>query len=146
MRTILCCVHLHHLMLSMLLGWNGNQKELTQALQQLANALGKDKAYCYSEDFLNDFMSGLWQPFEEVSDVGNRKQSKLNTEIQAYKKLLEAKLDEDGNELLGHYVDLLGARNGEALDYAFLVGYQCAFRFLMLGLSAPSTILPEGIS
>ena len=91
-------------------------------------------------------MSGLWQPFEEVSDVGNRKQSKLNTEIQAYKKLLEAKLDEDGNELLGHYVDLLGARNGEALDYAFLVGYQCAFRFLMLGLSAPSTILPEGIS
>ena len=43
-----------------------HQKELTQALQQLANALGKDKAYCYSEDFLNDFMSGLWQPFEEV--------------------------------------------------------------------------------
>ena len=123
-----------------------HQKELTQALQQLANALGKDKAYCYSEDFLNDFMSGLWQPFEEVSDVGNRKQSKLNTEIQAYKKLLEAKLHEDGNELLGRYVDLLGARNGEALDYAFLVGYQCAFRFLMLGLSAPSTILPEGIS
>ena len=53
-----------------------HQKELTQALQQLANALGKDKAYCYSEDFLNDFMSGLWQPFEEVSDVGNRKDRK----------------------------------------------------------------------
>ena len=36
-----------------------HQKELTQALQQLANALGKDKAYCYSEDFLNGFMGVL---------------------------------------------------------------------------------------
>ena len=124
----------------------GHQKELLQALRQLANALGKDKAYCDSGDFFQDFLSGCWEPFEEISDVGNRRQSKLNAEIQAYKKLLEAKLDAEGNELLGHYVDLLGARNGEALDYAFLVGYQCAFRFLMLGLCDPKTVLPEGVS
>lgn len=36
------------------------------------------------------------------------------------------------------YSDLLAERNSAALDYAFFVGYQCAFRFLMLGL-APVT-------
>lgn len=122
------------------------QKELTQALQQLANALGEEKAYCNSEGFFQDFLSGIWQPFEEISEVGNRKQDKLNVELRAYKKLIESKIGVEENELLGHYVDLLAARNGEALGYAFLVGYQCAFRFLMLGLSDPSTVLPEGIS
>ena len=36
--------------------------------------------------------------------------------------------------LVEQYNDLLAQRNSEALDYAFLVGYQCAFRFLMMGL------------
>lgn len=123
-----------------------HQKELTQALQQLANALGEDKAYCNSKDFFQDFVSSFWQPFEEISDVGNRKQDKLNVELQAYKKLIETKIGLEEKELLGQYVDLLGTRNGEALGYAFLVGYQCAFRFLMLGLSSPSSVLPEGVS
>lgn len=123
-----------------------HQKELIEALQQLANALGEDKAYCHSKDFFQDFLNGFWEPFDEISDVGNRKQDKLNAELQSYKKLIETKIGLEENDLLGHYIDLLGARNGEALSYAFLVGYQSAFRFLMLGLSDPAAVLPEGIS
>lgn len=123
-----------------------HQKELLQALRQLANALGKDKAYCNSEEFFRDFLNGCWGPFEEISDTGNRKQDKLNEEISAYRKLIESKISPEVNALLGSYIDLLGSRNGEALNYAFLVGYQCAFRFIMLGLSEPAAILPEGVS
>lgn len=123
-----------------------HQQEVIQALRQLANALGKDKAYCDSESFFRDFMCGFWEPFEEVSDTGNQKQNKLNDEIKAYQALIEAKISPEANELLGHYVDLLGGRNGEALSYAFLVGYQSAFRLIMLGLSEPSAVLPEGVS
>jgi len=39
----------------------------------------------------------------------------------------------------GQYSDLLAARHTSALEYAFLVGYQCAFRFLMMGL-CPATM------
>ena len=123
-----------------------HQWDLIQALQQLANALGKDQAYCNSKDFFQDFLSGFWEPFDEISYVGNRKQNKLNKELRAYKELVESKIAPEEQELLDRYVDLLGSRNGEALNYAFLIGYQSAFRFLMLGLSEPSSILPEGIS
>lgn len=123
-----------------------NQEKLLQALRQLANALGKDRAYCNSGEFFRDFLSGLWGPFEEISDTCNRKQNKLNEEIRAYRDLIETKISPEANDLLGSYVDLLGSRNGEALNYAFLVGYQCAFRFIMLGLSEPAAVLPEGVS
>lgn len=122
------------------------EANLLQALRQLANALGIDKAYCNSEDFFRDFMCGFWEPFDEVSRVGNQEQSKLNEEIKAYRALIEAKINPETKELLDHYTDLLGGRNGEALSYAFLVGYQSAFRFILLGLSKPSEILPEGVS
>lgn len=123
-----------------------NQEMLILSLRQLANALGVDKAYCSSEDFFHDFMGGFWEPFDEVSDTGNRKQSKLNKKIKAYRELIESQISPEANELLGQYVDLLGTRNGETLNYAFLVGYQSAFRFIMLGLSGPTTVLPEGVS
>lgn len=123
-----------------------HQKELLQALRQLANALGKDKAYCNSGEFFQDFLNGFWEPFDEISDTGNRKQDKLNEEIRAYRDLIKTKIGPEENALLERYVDLLGSRNGEALNYAFLVGYQCAFRFIMLGLSEPVTVLPDGVS
>ena len=45
----------------------------------------------------------------------------------------------DAQDMLGQYSDLLAARNSTGLDYAFLVGYQCAFRLLIMGLS-PGTV------
>ena len=123
-----------------------NQKAVIRAIRQLANALGKDQAYCNSKDFFRDFMESFWEPFEEISSAGNQKQKMLNEEIKAYRSLVEAKVSPEVSELLGHYIDLLGSRNGEALDYAFLVGYQSAFRLILLGLSEPSTVLPNGIS
>ncbi|MCI9265065.1 MAG: hypothetical protein HFF06_10935 [Oscillospiraceae bacterium] len=123
-----------------------HQKELLQALRKLANALGKDTAYCNSGEFFRDFLNGFWEPFDEISDTGNRKQDKLNEEIRAYRDLIKTKISPEANALLESYVDLLGSRNGEALNYAFLVGYQSAFRFIILGLSEPATVLPEGVS
>ena len=53
----------------------------------------------------------------------------------------------DGRPLLERYSDLLAERNSTALDYAFLVGYQCAFRFLMMGLfPATGAFLKEEVS
>lgn len=111
-----------------------HQTELLQALRQLADALGYGQDHSDMAQFFSDFMSGFWNPYDEVCTLSNQQQAKTTAEIRALEDLLKAKLSPDFFPLFSQYSDLLASRNSGALDYAFLVGYQCAFRFLLMGL------------
>ncbi len=111
-----------------------HQSELEQGLRKVAHALGRDSEFNGSADFFRAFISGFWDPYEEVCKEGNYQQEEITAEIRALETQLFQALGPDGRSLLERYGDLLAERNSTVLDYAFLVGYQCAFRFLMMGL------------
>lgn len=111
-----------------------HRAELEQGLRQVASALGKDQAFQNLEDFFHDFICGFWDPYEEVCSVGNRRQKALTEEIRTLERQISHELTPDQQKNLERYSDLTAERNSTALDYAFLVGYQCAFRFLLLGM------------
>ena len=111
-----------------------HQAELEQGLRQMAHALGIDTKFSSSADFFCNFMSGFWDPYEETCKEANRHQESLSKEIRALECQLREMIGLDVQPYFDRYSELLMARNSAALDYAFLVGYQCAFRFLMMGL------------
>lgn len=112
-----------------------HQAELEQGLHQLAQALGKESKFSNSADFFQAFISGFWDPYEEVCKEGNQQQESITSEIRALEAQLIQTMAPNLQPAFDRYSDLLAKRNSAALDYAFLVGYQCAFRFLMMGLS-----------
>ena len=111
-----------------------HQAELEQGLRQMAHALGIDTKFSSSADFFCNFMSGFWDPYEETCKEANQHQESLSKEIRALECQLREMIGLDVQPYFDRYSELLMARNSAALDYAFLVGYQCAFRFLMMGL------------
>ena len=116
-----------------------HQAELEQGLQQLAHALGCDQKIAHPAEFFQDFISGFWDPFQETCEVGNQHQKEITAKIRSLERQLLQEMTPEAQDRFGQYSDLLAARHSTALDYAFLVGYQCAFRFLMMGLS-PATM------
>lgn len=121
-----------------------HQAELERALQQAAAALGLDQTYPCSADFFQAFISGFWDPFEEICTTGNRQQEGITAELRTLEHQLCQELPPDKWETFNRYGDLLSERNSAALDYAFLVGYQCAFRFLLMGIRpATGAFLPK---
>ena len=116
-----------------------HQAELEQGLQQLAGALGYDQELTPPSEFFQAFISGFWDPFQEACEAGNQHQKEITAKIRSLEKQLRQGMTPDAQDTLGQYSDLLAARNSTGLDYAFLVGYQCAFRLLIMGLS-PGTV------
>ena len=116
-----------------------HQAELEQGLQQLAGALGYDQKLTLPAEFFQAFISGFWDPFQEACEAGNQQQKEITAKIRSLEKQLRQGMTPDAQDMLGQYSDLLAARNSTGLDYAFLVGYQCAFRLLIMGLS-PGTV------
>lgn len=112
-----------------------HQDDLLQTLRQLADALGHDQANTDLAQFFSRFIRGFWDPYEEVCTVSIKQQEKTTEEIRALERHLKANLPPDLFSIFSRYGDLVASRNSNALDYAFLVGYQCAFRFLLMGLS-----------
>lgn len=111
-----------------------HRAELEQGLRQIASALGRDQEFQNPEDFFHDFISGFWDPYEEVCETGNKQQKAITEELRTLAKQICHALSPDKRDLCERYSDLMAERNSTALDYAFLVGYQCAFRFLLLGV------------
>lgn len=119
-----------------------HQADLERGLRQMAAALGANQKYSDLSDFFRDFIRGFWDPYEEVCEDSNRRQTDLTAQIRALEEQISKTNDPRFRSLMDRYGDLLARRNSEALDYAFLVGYQCAFRFLMMGLLPAVQIFP----
>lgn len=116
-----------------------HQAELERGLHQLASALGYDQELAPPAEFFQAFISGFWDPFQEACEAGNQQQKEITAKIRSLEKQLRQGMTPDAQDMFGQYGDLLAARNSTGLDYAFLVGYQCAFRLLIMGLS-PGTV------
>lgn len=116
--------------------------ELEQALRQMANALGADGRTDIS-GFFWEFISGCWDPFEEVCEEIAQRQEGTTGEIRALGRTLRELTASEHRPLLEKYSGLLIDRNNTALDYAFLMGYQCAIRFILMGIIPASKFLKE---
>lgn len=116
-----------------------HQDELEQGLHQLASALGYGQKLTHPAEFFQAFISGFWDPFQEACEAGNQQQKETTAKIRSLERQLLQGMTPEIQDRFNQYSDLLAARHSSALDYAFLVGYQCAFRFLMMGLSPGAT-------
>ena len=106
-----------------------HQAKLEQGLQQLACALGCDQKLPHPAEFFQAFISGFWDPFQEACEAGNQQQKEITAKIRSLERQLLQEMPPEAQDRFGQYSDSLAARHSTALDYAFLVGYQCAFRF-----------------
>ena len=50
-------------------------------------------------------------------------------------------MDEDGQDLFVRYEAMLNSRMTSELDHAYLVGYQTAIRFLLMGILPTEAVL-----
>ena len=119
-----------------------HQIELEQGLRQVANALGSG-GETDIPGFFRDFMAGFWNPFEELCDELTGLQKGDSEKILVLEHTLMKLIPPEQRRLLEQYSGLLIDRNNVALDYAFLFGYQCAFRFILMGIVPASKFLKE---
>lgn len=119
-----------------------HQSELETALLQLAKALGVKQDFI-NEQFFNDFMMWSWDPFEEMCTECNKQTAHFKPKLQALDTHLESNLSPQLYEVFQQYIDLRNSKEAAMLNSAFLMGYQTAFRFLMMGLFSPAKIYAE---
>lgn len=119
-----------------------HQSELEQGLRQIAKALGSDGGMDIP-GFFRDFMTGFWTPFEEICDDLAEIQKGNSEKVLAMERVLQGLIPPEQRPLVDQYSSLLIDRNNTALDYAFLFGYQCAIRFILMGIVPASEFLRE---
>lgn len=116
--------------------------ELEQGLRQMATALWAN-AGTDIPGFFRDFMTGYWGPFEELCGEIAKRLVSITSKIQTLEKTLLELMTPEHRPLLEQYSSLLADRNSTALEYAFLIGYQCAIRFILMGIVPMSKFLKE---
>lgn len=120
-----------------------HQLALEQAIRKLAQAVGNQPLE--REDisaFFQALISGEWDAYEEAtaheSDEELRKQDR---EILQLQEKLRNLLSEDSQDLFVRYEAMLNCRMTSELDHAYLVGYQTAIRFLLMGILPTEAVL-----
>ena len=120
-----------------------HQLSLEQAICRLAQAVGNQPLE--REDisaFFQALISGEWDAYEEAtaheSDEELRKQDR---EILQLQEKLRNLLSEDSQDLFVRYEAMLNSRMTSELDHAYLVGYQTAIRFLLMGILPTEAVL-----
>ena len=108
---------------------------LIQAVRQLAQAVGNRPPE--SEEvaaFFHDFMDGYWAVFEETTAHSKEELKLADRQSQMLQDQILQQLGSEHRELLDKYETLLYNRTSTELELAFLVGYQTAIRFLLMGI------------
>jgi len=116
-------------------------QSLTHALQGIAGSVGMDPAFVDAPQFFYDYMSGNWNPFVEASDAVTEELKEHNQTVRKLRHSLKGLLPEGAHRQVDEYTDALNHRYTAELDYAYMVGFQTAFRMLLLGLAAPKTVM-----
>lgn len=108
---------------------------LIQAVRQLAQAVGNRPPEPEEVAvFFHDFMDGYWDVFEEVTAHNKEELKQADRQSQMLQDQIMQQLGPDHRELLDKYETLLYNRTSTELEQAFLVGYQTAIRFLLMGI------------
>lgn len=119
-----------------------HQLSLEQAIYRLAQAVGNRPPE--REDisaFFQALISGDWDAYEEATAHESAELRKQDREILQLQEKLREQLDEDGQDLFVRYEAMLNSRMTSELDHAYLVGYQTAIRFLLMGILPTEAVL-----
>ena len=116
--------------------------ELEQAIRQLAIAFGNSDL---NEEairlFFEDLMDNSWDAFEEATSSQSSHLKNLRKQILDLEQRIIRLLGDCHRPLMDQYANLVNNRDCYELEQAFLVGYQCAIRFLLLGILPASSLL-----
>ena len=116
-------------------------QSLIHALQGIAGSVGMDPAFVDAPQFFYDYMSGNWNPFVEASDAVTEELRAHGQTVRRLRHSLKGLLPEGAHRQVDEYTDALNHRYNAELDYAYMVGFQTAFRMLLLGLAAPQAVM-----
>lgn len=111
------------------------EQALEKAIGQLSEAVGNhapDRAEIAA--FFHDFLDGIGDPYGEVSAHVGAEARAMDQEILGLEEQISVLVGPEKKELLGRYEELMNLRLSAEMDHAFLVGYQTAIRFLLMGL------------
>lgn len=100
-----------------------NIQVLTQALQKTAGSIGMAPPFADAPQFFCDHMCGNCHPYMEAS--------KPATEALKARKQMEA------------CIDAVNSRHATELDSPYRVGFQTAFRMMLLGLMDPDLLMAK---
>lgn len=120
-----------------------HETELEDSLKQLAFALSNNIQFNSISEFFHAFICGFWDPFEEACAVEDRRNGRLHQELIELEQQLRDVLEPESYQQFCRYGDLIAQRNSVSLENAFLVGFQCAIRFLLLGIVPAAQIMQQ---
>lgn len=111
------------------------EEALKMAITQVAEAVG-NPAPSQEEvvAFFHSFIDGDWNPFEEATAHTTAEARKLDADIVALDQQICQLLGEQYLPTFDHYEALMNRRLTAEFDHAYLVGYQTAIRFLLMGI------------
>ena len=120
-----------------------HQTELEDALRQLAKALGMEHMLTDSPHFFHEFMSYNWDPFEDLCTECKKQSQEIDEQISPLNEHLVNCMDPSLRKVFERYKELLYRKDAVSLDCAFLMGYQSAFQFLLMGLTPAAKVFSE---
>ena len=119
-----------------------HHQALELAISQLAQAVGNRPPEGEEISALfQSLISGDGDAYEEATAHESEELRKLDREILQLQGQLRQTLDGERQDLFDRYEDLWNCRMTSELDHAYLVGYQTAIRFLLMGILPANTIL-----
>lgn len=118
--------------------------ELEQAIRQLAVAAGnKDLDEEAVRLFFQEVLDNSWDAFEEATCNKSSALRELNEQILGMESRIVKLIGEENKNLMDQYATMVNCRDRHELEEAYLIGYQCALRFMLMGIM-PAPVLMQG--
>ena len=116
---------------------------LTHALQGIAGSIGMAPAFVDAPQFFYNYMYGDWHPYMEASEPATADLKVRNQNVLHLVNYLESLLPKEAHRKVEEYIDAVNNRYTAELDYAYMVGFQTAFRMMLLGITDPELIMSK---
>lgn len=118
--------------------------ELEQAIRQLAVAAGnKDLDEEAVRLFFQEVLDNSWDAFEEATCNKSHALRELNKQVLDLESRIVKLIGEENQGLMDQYATMVNCRDRHELEEAYLTGYQCALRFVLMGIM-PASALMQG--
>ena len=116
---------------------------LTHALQRIAGSIGMAPAFVDAPQFFYNYMYGDWHPYMEASEPATEDLKARNQNVLHLVNYLESLLPKEAHRKVEEYIDAVNNRYTAELDYAYMVGFQTAFRMMLLGITDPELLMAK---
>ena len=122
-------------------GLDQHIQTLTGALQGIAESISMEPSFTDIPQFFHSYMYGDWCPFEEATNPITAEVQEHNQKADQLISYLKSRMPESSHRQVDAYIEEVNTRYTAELDYAYLVGFQTAFRMLLLGITRPEQIM-----